>query len=202
MKLLNVDIKMCILIAAKKLFSQQGYEATTIRQICQEAGVNIMMVSYHFGGKENVLSALFQTFLPIESIIKFQHETRDPVYEIQLLVSEIMRIRIYDPEIFKIVQQEILLNSTRADLLKSILLPHCYDFRSSLSLGRECALFNFASLDTTLVLILGAVLLSQHNEFFSDLLTGLTPNDEELTRQTCRFVFNALRFSDTEGIAT
>ncbi|MFC4768110.1 TetR family transcriptional regulator [Effusibacillus consociatus] len=58
------DVKMRILLAAKKLFAKQGFDGTSVRQICEEAGANVALVSYHFGGKENVFHALFDTFFP------------------------------------------------------------------------------------------------------------------------------------------
>ena len=50
----ELDMKMKILLAAKKLFAKHGYDATSVRQICEEAGANVALVSYYFGGKESV----------------------------------------------------------------------------------------------------------------------------------------------------
>lgn len=56
------DVKLRILQAAKKLFAQQGFNATTVRQICEEAGANVSLVSYYFGGKDKVFEALFKEY--------------------------------------------------------------------------------------------------------------------------------------------
>ena len=58
--------KMKILLAAKKLFAKNGYEATSVRQICEEAGANVALVSYYFGGKESVFYEIFKQFFPNE----------------------------------------------------------------------------------------------------------------------------------------
>jgi AcrR family transcriptional regulator len=42
--------------AAERVFAERGFYGATIRDIADEAGVNLSLVSYHFGGKE----ALFQ----------------------------------------------------------------------------------------------------------------------------------------------
>ena len=48
-----------ILGACERLFMQHGHEATPLRQIAREAGVNLAATHYHFGSKE----ALIQTVL-------------------------------------------------------------------------------------------------------------------------------------------
>ena len=48
--------KVCahILQVAGPIFAQQGYQATTVRKICQAAGVNVSAVNYYFGDKERL----------------------------------------------------------------------------------------------------------------------------------------------------
>jgi AcrR family transcriptional regulator len=36
---------------AGPIFADRGYQATTIREICGEAGANVAAVNYHFGDK-------------------------------------------------------------------------------------------------------------------------------------------------------
>ena len=43
-----------ILAAAARLFGRQGYQATTLRQIANEAGIKAGSVYYHFDGKEGI----------------------------------------------------------------------------------------------------------------------------------------------------
>lgn len=47
-----------ILDTAERLFSEQGYAATSLRNIIAEAGVNLAAVHYHFHSKEALLEAL------------------------------------------------------------------------------------------------------------------------------------------------
>lgn len=48
-----------IMDIALKLFSEKGYDKTSIRDIAHAAEVNVAMVSYYFGSKEKLLEALF-----------------------------------------------------------------------------------------------------------------------------------------------
>lgn len=41
-----------LLAAAARVFSERGYEGTTIRDVCRRARANVAAVHYHFGSKE------------------------------------------------------------------------------------------------------------------------------------------------------
>ncbi|RKX83696.1 MAG: hypothetical protein DRP58_08330 [Spirochaetes bacterium] len=51
----NTEAKIHILNTSIILFSARGYNETSIRKISKEAGVNVSMISYYFGGKEGIL---------------------------------------------------------------------------------------------------------------------------------------------------
>lgn len=48
-----------ILDAAENLFARDGFDATSLRNVTAEGGVNIAAVNYHFGSKENLIEAVF-----------------------------------------------------------------------------------------------------------------------------------------------
>jgi AcrR family transcriptional regulator len=45
-------------LAARRLFAEQGYAGTSVRQIVQRAGANLGAVTYHFGGKQRLYYAV------------------------------------------------------------------------------------------------------------------------------------------------
>jgi len=51
-----------IIQAAVRLFARKGYAATGIRALATEAGANIAMINYYFGGKEGVMKAVIDHF--------------------------------------------------------------------------------------------------------------------------------------------
>jgi AcrR family transcriptional regulator len=55
---MGADTKQRILDTAERLFGQQGYSSTSLRQIINEAGVNLAAVHYHFGSKQELLDDL------------------------------------------------------------------------------------------------------------------------------------------------
>ncbi|WP_025761491.1 TetR/AcrR family transcriptional regulator [Dyadobacter tibetensis] len=48
-----------IISVAEALFAKKGFEGASIRDIAQEAKINISMISYYFGSKEKLIEALF-----------------------------------------------------------------------------------------------------------------------------------------------
>ncbi len=52
------ETKKRILSAAVKIFAQKGYDGAGIREICRDAKINISMISYYFGGKQELYEAI------------------------------------------------------------------------------------------------------------------------------------------------
>ena len=46
--------------AAEKLFARRGFHGTSLRDITAEAGVDLALVNYHFGGKKQLLIAVVE----------------------------------------------------------------------------------------------------------------------------------------------
>ena len=56
----EIDTRVRILDTAELLFTEQGFEATTLRQITSAAAVNLAAVNYHFGSKEELVREVFR----------------------------------------------------------------------------------------------------------------------------------------------
>ncbi|MFC5049886.1 TetR/AcrR family transcriptional regulator [Rubritalea spongiae] len=52
-----------ILAAAWKLFSERGFEDVSVRDVTNEAGVNLASVSYHFGSKDGLIQEVVKKVL-------------------------------------------------------------------------------------------------------------------------------------------
>ena len=49
--------RAALVAAALKLFGDKGYDAASTREIATQAGANVAMIAYHFGGKEGLRAA-------------------------------------------------------------------------------------------------------------------------------------------------
>ncbi len=57
------DTKAEIRKVALELFAQQGYEATSLREIAERLGITKAALYYHFNGKEDIVRSLFAEHL-------------------------------------------------------------------------------------------------------------------------------------------
>jgi AcrR family transcriptional regulator len=59
----GVQTRARIMREATALFAERGFQATTIRDIAQKAGVNIAAVNYHFRSKDELYAVVMETAL-------------------------------------------------------------------------------------------------------------------------------------------
>jgi len=55
--------KSRIVEAAIEVFLEKGYDAATIRDICEKAGANLASVNYHFGSKDALRTAALESIM-------------------------------------------------------------------------------------------------------------------------------------------
>lgn len=62
-KIKDENSKTRILEAATALFAQKGFDGTSIREICKAAEVNICMISYYWGGKQELYQGIIDNLI-------------------------------------------------------------------------------------------------------------------------------------------
>jgi AcrR family transcriptional regulator len=60
LKSMSTDKRDHILDTALDLFSQHGFEGTSVRMLAKAADVNLAMISYYFGSKEKLFQAVIE----------------------------------------------------------------------------------------------------------------------------------------------
>ncbi len=72
--------KSRILEAATKLFAQKGFDGASIREICKLADVNLCMISYYWGGKQELYNGIIEDLIEkqIEYSKSFLDLNRNP----------------------------------------------------------------------------------------------------------------------------
>jgi AcrR family transcriptional regulator len=102
-----------IMEAAEGLFSEKGFDGTSVRDIAEEAGVNLAMISYYFGSKEKLMESLFQyrgqsITLQLESML--QNRDMSSLQKAYGLIDNYME-RIMNLQCFhKIMSREQMVN--------------------------------------------------------------------------------------------
>ena len=85
------DKQLQIIETAERLFADKGFNGTSVREIADEAGVNLAMISYYFGSKEKLMEALFEhrvgnIKIRVESLIR--DENLSPIEKVNMLIDE------------------------------------------------------------------------------------------------------------------
>lgn len=126
-----MDKKTSILEAAIKLFSTKGYDAASVRDIAELAGVNLAMISYYFGSKEKLMESLFHekmdaSKIKIETILKDTSLT--PFEKVERMLSDYVSKVVANQSFYKIMLYEQVLkqNPVILKLIKELKLNYAF----------------------------------------------------------------------------
>lgn len=138
-----------IIAVAERLFAAKGFSATSIRDISQEADINVSMISYYFGSKEKLIEALFavrarEFRARLESLI--QNIDLSPIQRVNLMVDGIID-RIIEKQCFhNIVVREQLSHDGRtpviSELLRGLKLDNINAMGTIISEGQKLGVFH------------------------------------------------------------
>lgn len=111
----DLGARQRLLEVAVKLFAERGLEGTSVRDIAKEAGVNLSLVSYYFGGKEGLYLELLRSFaLNVKSelerivlIFATDGPSQDNLKKaLTAMVEAYSDLRLTHPHLGKIFQRE------------------------------------------------------------------------------------------------
>jgi AcrR family transcriptional regulator len=103
--------KATLLDAAQRHFSSRGFGASSVHQIAGDAGVNVSLINYHFGGKEGLFKACLERagvdrLLATERLLEAEPTSFIEVKcRITMFVDAVLCDGIANPEIFNIMLQ-------------------------------------------------------------------------------------------------
>lgn len=131
------DTKTRIVEAAVSLFGENGFDATSVREICSKAGANNAAINYHFGDKRGLYRSVLQHLLEKTESLSFQPVTGTAEERLRLLVerslADVFRDRSEGNE--KLIFREIA--EPTDELMSLIRDPLCGIFQSFLTVVRE-----------------------------------------------------------------
>lgn len=104
-----------IMEAAEKLFAEQGFAGTSVRDIAEAARVNLAMISYYFGSKEKLMEAMFHyrgAYFKLQLECILQNKNLSPIQKVEKLIDDYIE-RIFKKQCFhKILAREQMTNSS------------------------------------------------------------------------------------------
>ena len=116
-----------LLGTAEKLFAEQGYAGTTIRQIAGAAKINSASVNYYFGSKEALYNLIFTMRLQeLAKAMSKVHECSDSADKLEVFLNQyISHIQTYKNFHKLLLREYSLLSSHEMD--NSIISRHSFN---------------------------------------------------------------------------
>ncbi len=107
------DKKAFLLETAHQLFSENGFDATSVRMIAEKAGMNVAMISYYFGSKEKLFEELLvgkTNYMREQLTAIVENKDLDPWSKIELMIDGYSdRILTSGGSLHKLMMREVSL---------------------------------------------------------------------------------------------
>jgi TetR/AcrR family transcriptional regulator, regulator of cefoperazone and chloramphenicol sensitivity len=126
---------IAILYAALKLFAEQGFKKTSIRDIAKHSASNIASISYYFGGKQGLYRAAFTE--PLETCGPHGAEQGAMAATLQKIASYEGKAEFALIEVFKIFYTTFLAPLTLGEEMKHVMKLHFREMLEPTGLWNE-----------------------------------------------------------------
>lgn len=129
MGIMNLSTKKIILDTAYELFSVNGYEGTSVRQLAKEADVNISLIGYYFGGKEGLYREVVNHRISefSNNFVASVQDEKDVKKRIRRFSELLLSSLIESPSILTIITRELVTGKSNtafvtAELVKNFMI--------------------------------------------------------------------------------
>ena len=97
-----------ILQVARRLFSRQGYTATSVRQIAEETGIGKATIYHHFPDKQAIITALFERSRGrMDEVLAQMRTEPEPRRRLRTAVEASLSFLAESTDILQIVRREV-----------------------------------------------------------------------------------------------
>jgi len=196
------DKKDQILAAAEKLFALHGYDSASVRDICQEAEVNVAMVNYYFGTKEGLFREMVAqkaTFMrgKLEALVANRNLSSMEKMDIAI-EHQVNRMFDHKPFTMCVIRE---MSKSNGDSLRKIMsdifLPNMKLLRSIINQGIRSAEFRKVDVELTIATIIGAIwnIISSGDLMMAGLSksSGSLTDQETLKKRLIRHLHQLIR---------
>ncbi|MFM2206509.1 MAG: hypothetical protein RL213_484 [Bacteroidota bacterium] len=180
-----------LLDKAEELFSEHGFEGTSVRQLAGAAGVNVAMISYYFGSKEKLFDALVEdrTAAIRDRLKDLNEQTIAPVERLEEMIRLYVDRFVSRPRFHKLLHHEVAVNC-RPGLQQSVaavLMRNVNELRRILQDGIREGVFREVDIDLTIVSLVGTV--TQLVTASGEMRGAMLGDNEDVSRE----YFTAMR---------
>lgn len=173
------DKQLQIMGIAEKLFANKGFDGTSVRDIAEEAGVNLAMISYYFGSKDKLMQAIFEERtayirLRVESLLK--DTSLSPIEKVNLLIDDYLDRVLERQKFYKIMICEQMLekNAGIISLLAEVKRKNAEMIQKLIEEGQEKGVFK-KDVDTLFLMntMIGTIAQTFINKSYYKSFNGL-----------------------------
>ena len=102
------DTYQKILQTARRLFVQQGYTATSMRQVAEETGIGKATIYHHFPDKQAIVKALLnESTARMDESLRLMQAQPDPRLRIRLAATESINFFFHSADLIQVVRREV-----------------------------------------------------------------------------------------------
>lgn len=116
-----------IISAARKLFTEKGFDAVKTRDIAKEAGINLALLNYYFRSKENLFEMIMKENMDrfMEAVTGIvNNETTSLEKKIEMLVANYIDILLVNPDMPLFVISNARIDDKRMKMREKFLGSH------------------------------------------------------------------------------
>ena len=119
-----------IIESAIKLFSNKGFEGTSVREIAADAGVNVAMINYYFESKEKLFESVVEyrtSFLKGIFAELVNNKDLSPIEKIDIIIDQTIERKFSNSQFHHLLHRELSLDHRPQlrDAISNILLKEC-----------------------------------------------------------------------------
>ena len=186
-----------LLHVAIEVFAERGFRATTVRDICSRANVNVASVNYYFRSKEalysKALALAIQEANQLYPITSVQDTNLPPEKRLTLFIDNFLHKLLDDSHLgfhSKLITREIAEPTKALDEIIAIAIVPQFDLLEDIVRQLLGNLTDKAIVERCLLSILGQCLMFKHSRSIVERLHPDLIADETAIKETAKHITN------------
>ncbi len=152
------DKREAMLDVAEKLFADKGFDGVSTREIAKEANLNIAMIAYYFGSKEELLKEVLERRIRMLKVEPPFLSNIISAHEKLISVSDYYVDRFFDTRLFNQIMYQEMGMESRSEIVNHILKKWLDNFefvRHIIQEGIKNKEFRKVDVEFTILTIIG-----------------------------------------------
>lgn len=157
-----MDKKETIIQSAIKLFSIQGFEGTSVREIAADAGVNVAMINYYFISKEKLFESVVEyraSFLKGIFADIINNEKLSAIEKLDFAIDHTIERKFSNSGFHRLLHRELSLDHRpqMRNAISDILLRNVQSIKTIIQNGIKNDEFKNVDVELTLATLIGTI---------------------------------------------